>query len=83
MCINTNGNTKHVTKKENLLSIKPPPDAQFSLNDLLELGIDSPLNCFIAIFAIAPEPKSTKAYPALILYKEIRFFSFFFFFLEF
>lgn len=78
MCINTNGNAKHVTKKEkeNLLSIKPPPDAQFSLNDLLELGKDSPLNCFIAIFAIAPEPKSTKAYPALILYKEIRFFFF-------
>lgn len=49
---------------QNNYLLSAPPDAQFNLSDFTELGILSPLKCFITILAIVPEPKSTNAYPA-------------------
>lgn len=48
-------------------SIRPPPDAQFSLNCLCVFGIMVPLKVFRARCAFIVDPKSTKAYPALAL----------------
>lgn len=50
----------------NLLSARPPPDAQLSLKGRLELGIRVPFNCS-ALAAASVLAKSTKQYPALLL----------------
>lgn len=50
-----------------LRSASPPPEAQFSLKGRLEFGIGWPLRC--NAFAAASElVKSTKQYPALLLW---------------